>query len=119
MKNQPTLRNLSQLVSRRQRFSILVLTLSSLLLINTLFFAPIAHATATPTPVLSTPEATAIPTPPVRPTVVPAPPPRTAFARPDGRGLAALAVGSLLLVSTMFIVRTPAVKARRRDEHDG
>ncbi len=136
MKNQTTLRNLSQPVSQWQRFGILVLTLSSLLLINTLFFAQIAHATPTPEPPdtpTSVPTSVSLPpvaAPPARntpsPTDVPAPPllpvqPQQglAFARPYGGNLAALAFGSLLLVSMVFIVRAPAVKARRRDEHDG
>ncbi|MFN8491615.1 MAG: hypothetical protein U0350_28715 [Caldilineaceae bacterium] len=103
----------------RQRFGFIALTLGCLLLVNTLFFAHIAHATATPTPILSTPEATEIPTPPVAPTVVPPPPPhRYFFVWPNHLGLTTLAFGSLLLIGTVFIARLPVVKARRRDEHD-
>ncbi len=124
-------RNSSHLAPQPQRFyiawqkrlSLIALTLGCLLLINAALFAGIAHATPTPEPPdtptsaptsVSLP-ATAAPTP--APTQAPVPPRRSAFAWPPHLGLAALAFGSLL-VSTVLFVRMPIAKARRRDEHD-
>lgn len=131
--HQPTLRHsphaiplLQRLrVPWQKRLSLIVLTLGSLLLVNTALFARIAHATPTPEPPgtpTSIPTTVLLPTVTVTPaTSTPSPtntPPRFAFAWPQHLNLAALAFGSLL-VSTVFMVRTPAAKARRRDEHDG
>lgn len=105
---QTALRNLSHPVARRHRLGLMVLTLSSLLLINTLFFTRLVHATPTPPPGLSTPGAPAIPGPPYR----------FAVTWPNSRGLVVVAFGGLLLISTVFIAQISVTNARRRDEHD-
>ena len=124
---QPALRNSFQPVSLppryavtwQQQLSFAVLTLASLLLVNALFFAHIAHATPTPEPqppVTPTSAPTSfLPTP----TAAPAPPPqRFAVTWPNSLGLVAVAFGGLLLLSTVFFVRMPVANPRRRDEHD-
>lgn len=125
MNHQPALRNSSQPVSLSRRYSVTwqqqlsfaVLTLASLLLVNALFFAHTAHATPTPEPPVTPTSAPTLFLP--TPTAAPAPPPhRFTVTWPRSLDLAAVAIGGLLLISTVFFVRMPVANPRRRDEHD-
>lgn len=125
MNHQPALRNSSQPVSLSRRYSVTwqqqlsfaVLTLASLLLVNALFFAHTAHATPTPEPPVTPTSAPTLFLP--TPTAAPAPPPhRFTVTWPRSLDLAAVAIGGLLLISTVFFVRMPVANPHRRDEHD-
>lgn len=125
MNHQPALRNSSQPVSLSRRYSVTwqqqlsfaVLTLASLLLVNALFFAHTAHATPTPEPPVTPTSAPTLFLP--TPTAAPAPPPhRFTVTWPRSLDMAAVAIGGLLLISTVFFVRMPVANPRRRDEHD-